>query len=74
VSNTENYVAEEWWEALDEAIQDGSAPEELETLASDETTEVSRKRLKVVLEFAESLPGWDGGPDHAPHPFTVVDD
>jgi hypothetical protein len=73
VSNSAEYPAEEWWEALDAALADGTAPEELQDLASDERADVSADRLDEVLEFAASLPGWDGGPEHAPNPFAVVD-
>jgi hypothetical protein len=73
VSSSEENPAEEWWAALDQALADGTAPEELASLASDESVEISAEELEAVLEFAQSLPGWDGGPEDAPNPFVVVD-
>jgi hypothetical protein len=72
VSNREKNPALEWWDALDTAIGEGNAPEELEELASNESVELTKAQLETVMDFAESLPGWNAGADGASYPFTVV--
>jgi hypothetical protein len=71
IPDTDSSAWEEWWHALDDAIGEGTAPEELQTLASEEVAQVEPERLDEVLEFAAGLPGW-GKPNARRHPFTVL--
>jgi hypothetical protein len=60
--------ATEWWENggrdLWESIAEG-----FETSAAL----VERTIAESWLAQASSLPGWDGGPEHSPHPVRMVE-
>ena len=68
VADEENN-AEEWWsEALDNA---DSAPECIKDWLQNATNAIllTPAEAEEVRKWAESLPGWDDGPAHAPYPL-----
>ena len=60
------FPSREWWEsggdALWDAINDG-----------DGVVVLDRSVADSWLAQAAGLPGWDAGPEHAPHPIAVSD-
>jgi hypothetical protein len=65
----EEYNAEDWWFA---ARADGNAPacvKEWIQLMSFTPLYLTPAEAAEVRKWAESLPGWDDGPVHAPHPL-----
>lgn len=61
--------AEEWWDAARDASE---CPDGLVDLIDGTDTEVtlSGEDAAVALAWCQALPGWNDGPDHAPHPLT----
>ena len=69
VSADEEYNAEDWWDA---ARADANAPacikEWIQRLGFT-SLYLTPAEAEEVRRWAESLPGWDDGPAHAPHPL-----
>lgn len=64
--------AEAWWDAARSA--DGRPAAMNVLLYTNETdVTVSDDAALDLIAWAESLPGWNDGPEHAPHPLTVHD-
>ena len=56
-----------WWEGGGQELWDGI------TGGFEESSIVVEDSLaKSWLEEAARIPGWDGGPDYAPHPVRVL--
>lgn len=60
--------AEDWWTAAREAFV---FEEPIRALAKDGEVIVDQEQADQFLSWARSLPGWNGGPKHAPHPLLV---
>ena len=60
--------ASEWWEGggrdLWESIVEGF---------DNNDALLERSVAESWLEHAAGLPGWDGGPEHSPHPVRMVE-
>jgi hypothetical protein len=65
----EENAAEMWWDVARDAKD---APEGLADIIDGSATEVtlSGEDAVAALAWCQSLPGWNGGPRHAPHPLT----
>lgn len=61
-----------WW---DEARARTDTPRELIDLMTAEDSEaiVPLPRAEEVAAWCESIPGWDNGPEYAPHPLIIED-
>lgn len=64
--------AERWWDAARNCIALPLSIGDLIVGDKDEVT-LSEEDAAAALAWARSLPGWDGGPEYAPHPLTVHD-
>ena len=68
---------EAFWAAVQDA-GDG-APEELLTIGGQgvggvgDEIEVTPERAAEIRAFCEELPGWNNGPEFAPHPLLIVE-
>lgn len=67
-----------WWGAI--PFAPGADPEVLPAtcqalfeMGTDEIT-VSAEDAAAFRAWAEKLPGWDDGPEHAKHPFTFQEE
>lgn len=60
------YPSRTWWEKGGQELWDGI------TEAFDGSSVVLDESIAASwLERAGQLPGWEGGPEYAPHPITV---
>lgn len=64
--------AEEFWQAVGDN-GGGTFAEPLNTLLRDGRLTVTAQQRDQILSHLRTLPGWDGGPVHAPHPVIVVE-
>ena len=68
--------AEEWWDAAraaKEPTMTHDARRRLRVLlgvGSDDTIRLTLMDATKLLAWAEALPGWRGGPSHAPNPLV----
>ena len=67
---------EEWWQALADRLETRpqSVPEPLRRLShpqGGDTVSVSLAEARAIQAWAATLPGWAGGPRHAPYPLRV---
>jgi len=68
--------SEAWWQALWQRLETepGKVPEALRRLVhprSNDAIEVSLTEARAALDWAAALPGWAGGPRHAPNPLRL---
>jgi len=56
-----------WWEQGGQALWDAINEDGEASVILDETV------AKSWLEQARAIPGWDDGPEYAPHPITSQD-
>ena len=68
--------SEAWWQALWQRLETepGKVPEALRRLVhprSNDAIEVSLAEARAALDWAAALPGWAGGPSHAPNPLRL---
>lgn len=63
----------EWAAAGNEPIPCGPADDLVEVMDALEKANVATATGPIVAWLA-SLPGWNGGPDHAPNPLIVVEE
>jgi len=61
--------AEEWWAAAQTATNVPSAIAPLLFQTRTDSVRLDSHNAARALEWCESLPGWDNGPTHAPHPL-----
>lgn len=67
--------AEAWWDAAREQVE--SCPVWAGRLLIEgggSSAQLSELEAKMFRRWCESLPGWDGGPDHAPHPIVFSEE
>jgi len=63
--------AEEFWDALADH-GGGGFSEPIDVLLRDNRVVVENDAARdALLSWMRSMPGWEGGPAHAPHPVTV---
>lgn len=65
----EENSGDEWWDAA----RDADAPDGLVDLidGTDTDATLSGEDAVAALAWCQSLPGWNGGPEYAPHPLIV---
>jgi hypothetical protein len=68
--------SETWWQALWQRLDTdpGKVPEALRRLVhprSGDAVEVPLEEARAALDWAAALPGWAGGPRHAPNPLRL---
>lgn len=59
---------EDWWDAANTAT---NAPAVWQAAASADPIVVTADEAEQIIAWAETLPGWDEGPEFAPHPLVV---
>lgn len=59
-----------WWQAARAASDAPAAIRPLLAVGGADSVEVAADELPALLAWCAALPGWDGGPEHAPHPVT----
>jgi hypothetical protein len=62
--------AEEFWQEVGNH-GGGSFAEPIDALLRDGAVTVTKEERDQLLSHFRTLPGWKGGPAHAPHPVTV---
>jgi hypothetical protein len=65
--------AELWWAAARASACTPACIEGWVQAASFDPVELTAAEAEEVLAWAQSLPGWDGGPEHAPHPLLFAE-
>ena len=63
--------AEEWWEAARDAAGAPAGIVSLLDNVGQDSVYLSDTAAEDVRRWAASLPGWDGGPEYAPHPLII---
>lgn len=68
--------SEPWWQALWSRLETNPAAvpapvRQLTRPCASDRIEVSKAEARAVMEWAATLPGWVGGPRHAPYPLRV---
>jgi hypothetical protein len=67
-------LATAWWEALEARLRMNpeAVPGVLRRLVGrSDHLEVDLAEARAALAWAAGLPGWEGGPRHAPHPLRM---
>jgi hypothetical protein len=68
--------SEAWWQALWQRLETepGKVPAALRRLVhprGGDAVEVPLAEARAALDWAAALPGWAGGPRHAPNPLRL---
>lgn len=68
--------SEEWWQALAQHLETRpqTVPEPLRRLShprGGDSVCVTLSEARAIQAWAATLPGWSGGPRHAPYPLRV---
>jgi hypothetical protein len=68
--------SEMWWQALWQRLESNphNVPEAVRRLtqpSGGDAVSVSPAEARAVQAWAASLPGWAGGPRHAPYPLRI---
>jgi hypothetical protein len=68
--------SETWWEALSHRLETEpasvpAAVRQLNRPDGGDLIEVSAAEARAIVTWASTLPGWTGGPRHAPSPLRV---
>jgi hypothetical protein len=68
--------SEEWWQALAQRLETRpqTVPEPLRRLShprGGDSVCVTLAEARAIQAWAATLPGWSGGPRHAPYPLRV---
>ncbi len=68
--------SEAWWQALWSQLETNpeavpAAIRQLTRPDAADRVEVSPAEARAVIAWASTLPGWGGGPRHAPYPLRV---
>lgn len=74
--------AEEWWDAARTAVEAGDTSQgadvfrrlDRDNRSLDEGVFVLADELAAFNAWAEALPGYDDGPEHARRPYVVIQD
>ncbi len=67
-----------WWTAYNATLHPDPRARDIQRVDSimsqvrnNKSAVIPGDELDVFIEWAESLPGWNDGPEHAPHPLLI---